>query len=221
MHDNHDTRRRRVLLLPLLFGSGVLVAIWQPVSLLELLDWGQRVTERPAVLVVIVLAMALLFAFGLPGSLAFWMIAPFQPPLLATALLVLGSVAGASGAYWVAGHLRRDWHPGGLAGRIVELLRSRGDLFAQLALRVLPGFPHAVVNFAGGALRLPLPEFLLAAVIGLTVKWAIYAKAAHGITDSLAAGTAIGAGTLLPLVILTGLLLLGGWYRRRVARGHA
>ncbi|MFU8817645.1 MAG: VTT domain-containing protein, partial [Pseudomonadales bacterium] len=127
-------------------------------------------------------------------------------------------VAGAGGARWVAAHLRRDWQPGEFARRVVELLRSRGDLFTQIALRVLPGFPHSVVNFAGGVLHLPLPGFLLAAVIGLSVKWAVYASAAYGISDSLAAGTAMRFETLLPLVILTGLLLLGGWYRRRLVK---
>jgi len=207
---------RRYWLLPVLGLMGLVLAAWQPVTLAELLDWGERITDRPLVIILIVVVVALLFTFGLPGSLGLWLIAPFQPPLEATLLLVVASVLGAAGAYLFAGHLHRDWQPGAFGARVIALLASRSDLLTQIALRVLPGFPHSVVNFAGGVLRLPLAGFLVAAVIGLGVKWAVYASAVHGLTDSLEAGAAVDAQTLLPLLVLTVMLLVGAWARRRL-----
>ncbi len=208
----------RLLLIPLLVITGLALAIWQPVGLVELLHWGQIVADRPLVIAAIVATMIVLFSFGLPGSLGLWMIAPFLPPLIATALLVSASVSGALGAYAVSSRLGSGWRPTGFALRMVAFLEKRGDLFTQTALRILPGFPHSVINFAGGVLSLPLLVFTTAAVIGLTIKWAVYATAIHGLADAVETGSAIQASTIAPLIILSILLLLGAWVRGRVKK---
>ncbi|BBI50854.1 hypothetical protein HORIV_32750 [Vreelandella olivaria] len=46
--------------------------------------------------------MAVTLAIGLPGSIGLWLIAPFYPPVIATAMLTLSSVVGALGAYQIA-----------------------------------------------------------------------------------------------------------------------
>jgi uncharacterized membrane protein YdjX (TVP38/TMEM64 family) len=203
-------------LLPLLIIAGLALAWWQPFGLVELLTWGRQVADSPLLLAAVVLAMVLLFSFGLPGTLGLWLIAPFQPPLIATGLLLIGSLGGAMGAYLFSNRLRGDWQPNGLAGRITDLLERRGDLMTQTALRALPGFPHSVINFAGGVLQLPLTVFLLSALIGLSIKWAVYASAVHGLAEAIEEGNAVQASTLAPLLILSALLLAGAWLKARV-----
>jgi len=206
----------RLLLIPVLVLLGLALAAWQPVGLVELLHYGQVVSEMPLVITAIIVVMIVLFSFGLPGSMGLWLIAPFQPPLVATVLLVFASVTGALGAYAVSNKLGAGWKPSGFGLRMVTLLEKRGDLFTQIALRVLPGFPHSVINFAAGVLLLPLLVFTVSAVIGLTIKWAVYASAIHGLADAVEAGSPIQASTIAPLIILSVLLLLGVWARGRV-----
>lgn len=195
---------------------GLSLIAWQPVGLTELLNWGRILSEVPALIVLVLLVMAVMFAFGLPGSLGLWLIAPFQPPLIATLLLLAASVMGALGGYALARRLRGDWRPEGVGGEVFGLLERRSDLMTQTALRVLPGFPHSVVNFAGGLLLLPLTVFTLSAVLGLGIKWAVYASAVHGLVDAVESGAAIHVGSLAPLLVLSLLLLGGAWAKSRM-----
>ncbi len=216
----HSTRHWRPLGLILLVLAGLAIAIWLPLELATLLDWGHRITDRPLAMLALVVLMAVLFTFALPGSLCLWLIAPFQPPVLATALLVTGSACGALGAYGLAARVGSDWRPDGLGGRIMKLLAERGDFLTQCALRILPGFPHSILNYAGGVLRLPLAGFIAATLLGLSVKWGVYASAVHGVVEAAETGDVVSATALLPLLLLTLLLLLGAWARQRVTGGQ-
>ncbi|MGY6554415.1 MAG: rhodanese [Wenzhouxiangella sp.] len=207
----------RLWLLPLLIVVGVGIGAVQPWGVDELLAFGRDLASNPWFLAVVVLTMIVLFSFGLPGSLGFWLIAPFQTPVVGTVLLLIGSVGGAFGAYRFSSRLRGDWEPEGFSSRIVRLLSRQGGVLTQTALRILPGFPHSVVNFAGGVLGLGLAGFLLAATIGLAIKWAVYASAVHGLVEAVEAGDALDFRTLLPLVVLSLLLMVGALAKRWVA----
>jgi len=218
---SEQARRHRYggwLLLGLLILGGAGLAVWigDPARLLAL---GDAIAGGPWATAALVVLMALMLTFALPGTLVLWLIAPFHPPLVSIALLLLGSVSGALGAYWFSGRVGdspRMAHS--RSRRLVKLLQRRGGLATQLALRVLPGFPHSMVNYAGGILRLPLRTFLLAAVLGLAVKWGVYATAVHEAADAVAAGEALHPQTLLPLFVLAALLLLGVVLQRWLAR---
>ena len=212
---------RKLLILPALIVMGLVLAVWQPVEMATVLDWGRRLSSRPELMALVVLVMALMFTFALPGSTFLWLIAPFQPPWIATAMLVLGSVSGAVGAHIMAGRLGQGWQPTPAAAKVFDLLSRRSDLLTQCALRILPGFPHSVVNYAGGVLKLPLPGFVFAATLGLTIKWAIYSSAVYGAVEAAEQGEAVNAMTLAPLFLLTVLLLIGAWFKRRVENRQA
>lgn len=206
------------LLLAVLVILGLVLAYWHTPELTQLLQWGDRIADRPVAIVTVVVLMAVLFTFALPGSLVLWVIAPFHPPVVSVIMLVIGSGAGALGAYRFSHRVGRRWSPGRHAERVVALLEQRSDLLTQTALRVLPGFPHSFVNYAGGVLELPLRNFLLAAVLGLTLKWGVYVTAVHGAVEAIETGDALRPSTLLPLFVLAGLLLLGGVTRRWLER---
>lgn len=202
------------LLLLAIVVAGLLVARWADPELAVLLEWGHALADRPWALVGVVIGMAVLFTFALPGSTGLWLIAPFHPPLLAVALLLAGSLPGALGAYGLSRRLGGRWTPGSRADRMVQLLSHRGDWLTQCALRTLPGFPHSFVNYAAGVLSLPVGPFLLAAAVGLTIKWGVYAYAIRGAVEALEAGEALRPQTVLPLFLLAVLLLLGALARR-------
>ncbi|TVP81741.1 VTT domain-containing protein [Thioalkalivibrio sp.] len=207
-----------VLLLLTLVAVGLVLATWHARDLTVLLEKGEQIADRPAAMVAVVVLMIVLFAFALPGSLGLWLIAPFHPPVVSVAMLLVGSVLGALGAHTVSHRLGKRWSPGASAERLVEFLSHRSDLLTQSALRVLPGFPHSFVNYAGGVLGLPRGTFLLAALLGLTVKWGVYATAVHGAVEAIETGDALQPQTVLPLFVLAALLLLGGLVRKRIER---
>jgi uncharacterized membrane protein YdjX (TVP38/TMEM64 family) len=207
-----------VLLLLALVLTGLLLAWWHTHDITVLLAWGNRIADHPVAMVAVVVLMAVLFALALPGSLVFWLIAPFHPPLVSVIMLVAGSVAGSWGAHALSGRLGHRWSPGKKAERMVKLLSHRSDMLTQSALRVLPGFPHSFVNYAAGVLALPRRTFLVAALLGLTVKWGVYATAVYGAVEAIETGDAVQLVTLLPLFALAALLLLGGAARRWMER---
>jgi uncharacterized membrane protein YdjX (TVP38/TMEM64 family) len=216
-HNSSQARRRMLLVLLLALGIGL--SAWQPVSAGELLAWGREIATRPMFIALVLLAMITMFAFGLPGSLGMWVIAPFLPPLLAISLLLLASVVGALSAYRVGRHLGGAWQPGTLSHRVIGLLQRQGGLLTQTALRVLPGFPHVAINFPAGFLRLPILTFVVAAVLGLGPKWTVYVLAIQGIVDTLESGGGIRFSVLAPLVALSLLLLGGHWLKHRLTAG--
>ncbi|MGY6587171.1 MAG: VTT domain-containing protein [Wenzhouxiangella sp.] len=209
-------RNKTIWLIPLLVLAGLGLSAWQPFGLSDLLDWGRLISDMPLVIAGILLVMVIMFTFGLPASFGLWLIAPFQPPVVSTLLLVIASVLGALGGYLVSRRLRGDWKPTGFSRKVVDLLEKRSDWATQMALRILPGFPHSVVNFAGGLLLLPLTIFLLSATIGLTIKWAVYATAVYGLVDAVESGDAIEASAIVPLIVLSALLIAGAVWRSRL-----
>ncbi|WP_240609917.1 TVP38/TMEM64 family protein [Billgrantia endophytica] len=195
--------------------------IWHSPDFVAIKHWAEEVSHHPVVVIGVILVMAVTLAFGLPGSIGLWLIAPFYPPLVATPMLILGSLGGALGAYHLAARIGDRWNPRGLTRKIMRMLEQRSDFLTQCALRVLPGFPHSVINFAAGLRRLPLRTFVIAAVVGLGIKWAVYASAIHGALEAVAKEEdIISADIVLPLVALAVLLLIGAWMRRRVEEGR-
>lgn len=188
--------------------------VWRPDDIERLLAWGDRIADAPGIIVGLILLQALMLVFALPASAVVWLVAPFHEPLTAVAILLSGSLLGAAGAYWMAGRLG----PGEWARehRAFRLLRRNSDGLTQLALRMLPGFPHFVINYAAGALRLPLRTFFLAAFLGLGFKWGIYCTAIYGVVEAEYPGEAIRLNTVMPLIILAAFLLVGTWARGRL-----
>ncbi|MCE8013387.1 TVP38/TMEM64 family protein [Billgrantia desiderata] len=193
------------------------VWFWHSPDLTAIRHWVEQTSHHPLVVIGVMLTMAVTLAVGLPGSIGLWLIAPFYPPHIATPMLILGSVSGALGAYYLAARVGERWNPKGLTRKIMEMLTKRGDLLTQCALRVLPGFPHSVINYAAGLCRLPLSTFVMAAALGLGIKWAVYASAIHSGLQAVSRGDDfITLDLILPLIALALLLLVGAWMRRRV-----
>ncbi|SDL72001.1 Uncharacterized membrane protein YdjX, TVP38/TMEM64 family, SNARE-associated domain [Franzmannia pantelleriensis] len=219
---NDEVREARGHWRLVAIGASILMAvllwIWQSPDLSAFRQWADEASHHPLTMLAVMAVMAVTLAVGLPGSIGLWLIAPFHPPWVATLMLILGSVTGALGAYWLAATFRQRYTPKGLTRRIMFVMSRRSDALTQCAFRVLPGFPHSVINYAAGLLHLPLRTFVVAAVIGLGVKWAVYASAIHGALEAVETGDALSVDVILPLLALAALLLLGAGVRRAVER---
>jgi uncharacterized membrane protein YdjX (TVP38/TMEM64 family) len=203
--------RFRLAAITMLVIGGLILTLWQPSFFDELLARGQELAGKPWAAVALVGLLAALLALALPGSLMVLVFAPLYPPAVATALLTTGGVIGAWAAYLIARWARAG--PVSDNRAVILLLARRGDFLTQLGLRVMPAFPHSVVNYGAGILGLPLPTFLTAAALGLAIKWYIYSVAIHAL---LAAGNGedpLGPRTAAPLFLLAVLLLAGAFVR--------
>ena len=195
--------------------------IWQPVPIYTLLEWGEGVSRHPAAMLGLVLFQSLMLIFALPGTLMLWVVAPIYQPPVATLMLTAGSVTGAMGAYWISRSLTGSPPSEDSSGRVVTLLRRRGDLLTQLVLRILPGFPHSVINYAAGLLGLPFKIFVSAALLGLTVKWLVYTSAVHALVEVGTGAEKLGVDSVTPLLILAIFVGVGAWVKNRIQAGRS
>lgn len=193
------------------------VWLWHDPDFAALRQWVEAMSHHPLVIISVILTMAVTLSLGLPGSIGLWLIAPFYPPLAATPMLIIGSVGGALGGYHLAWKFGQRWKPSNFMRKIMDMLTERSDLMTQCALRVLPGFPHSVINYAAGLCQLRRSTFVIAATLGLGIKWAVYSSAIYGGLQAVAGeDEALSFSILLPLIALALLLLLGAWMRRRI-----
>jgi len=206
-------RRQAVLIFVLV--SAVAVAMWDPVPLPQLLQWGAQFSADPWVIAVIIVLQAVLYALALPGTAVLFLVAPFHPLLTSVAILLSGSLLGALAAYFLASYLGESWRPRRGAW-LIELLRTRSDFFTQCALRMLPVCPHWAINYGAGIIRVPLPSFIAAAVLGLVVKWTLYSWVVQDASSAAQAGEGFDLHNLWPLLVLAILLIIGGIVRRRM-----
>lgn len=99
--------------------------------------------------------------------------------------------------------------------RLFLLLEKHADFPALLALRLLPAFPHSVINYGAGVLRLPVAAFLAAAALGLGVKSFLYASVIYPVAQAEFSEFA-RMDTVLALLGLALLVVAGRAFRRRV-----
>jgi uncharacterized membrane protein YdjX (TVP38/TMEM64 family) len=166
----------------------------------------------PAALVAL---QVLLFTFGLPGSAVLWLAAPLYAPPAATAILTAGGCLGALAAHGFASGLTGASQQRLQASPGYRILQRESDFLVLCALRLAPGFPHSVINYAAGMLRVRRAPFIASAAIGFGVKSWLYATVIHG---ALAAGRPadlLAPAALWPLVALVAVVLLARVLLRR------
>jgi uncharacterized membrane protein YdjX (TVP38/TMEM64 family) len=193
----------------------VLVAVGVALDLLGIVDWRVALEWArghsgewwlPA---GIVLAQLALYTFAQPGSALFWVAALLYPPPAATLILTAGGTTGALGAHLFSHHLTRRAAAEVRGRRLFHLLERQGDFFTLCALRVLPGMPHSVLNYASGILGLPLPRFLAASAVGLALKSYFYTVAVDRAIGAVRPADLVRLDVLGPLFAIALFLLLG------------
>lgn len=205
---------------------GVLAALGLAAQALDLIDWrialdlARDHAERWWLPPALLLLQVALFAFGLPGSAVLWLAAPLYPPAAAAAILTAGGCGGALAAHALARRLSGDALARVRAGRGFRVLQREGDFLVLCALRLAPGMPHSVINYASGVLNLRLVPFLGSSALGFGLKSFLYSSVIHGAlsadrpADLLAPGV---LGTLVGSVVVS--LAARAWMRRRHGPG--
>jgi ribosomal subunit interface protein len=216
----------RLALLAALIAAGVALEALGVVDWRLALEWARDRAVGWQLAAAIVAAQFVLYTFAQPGSALFWVAALVYPPGAATLILTAGGTSGALGAYLLARRLARLDPERLHRRRLYRMLARQGDFFTLCALRVLPGMPHSVINYASGMLALPLARFLPATALGLAAKSWLYASALYGLAGAESPAALMRAQVLVPLVLIALLLFAGRFaidlrQRAPAALGHA
>jgi uncharacterized membrane protein YdjX (TVP38/TMEM64 family) len=208
------------LSLFILVAAGVIVAINADIDWQQMINAARGYTHYWWMAPALVALQILLFTFALPGSLILWIVAPLYPPVTGTIILVTGSTLGALTAYLFAQWKVLGWAKWIQKSHIFKLLNNRSNFLTSCALRTMPNFPHSVINYGSGLLRIPIGPFLASAVIGLSLKSFLYCKAIYSAASAINLSEIIRLNTLGPLVIVTLLVVVAEYLRLRWWRAH-
>ena len=159
--------------------------------------------------VILVLLQVLLFTFALAGTVFLWVAAVLFPPFTASIILAAGATLGGVSAYFFSAKLSDEWVHRVENSHIYRVLHKQDNFFALLAMRIMPAFPHGLVNYSSGILKTNLAHFIPATFIGIGFKSYIYAPIIYGAAGGASLNDLIDIATIGPLVLLS-LVILGG-----------
>jgi len=157
----------------------------------------------------LILIQAALYTFALAGSYALWIVAPLYTPVMATLVLAGGGMLGAISAYLFSQYLSEEWIQRVERSRSYRLLNEHNNFFTCFALRIMPGFPHGLINYSSGMLKTPLTRFILASVAGFSLKFYIYSSLVHSAASAATHESSVSIVDIWPLAALSLFLLAG------------
>ena len=154
--------------------------------------------------IVLIAGYAVGCMFALPASVFVISAGVIWGWKLGSLYAIAGGFLGAVGAYFVAlflgeGLLDRF----GSVGRAVRKQVEHSGFTKMLIVRLIPGPPFAIWNFAAGVARMRFRDYALATFLGLIPSHIIFAYCA----DSLVNGTMSEGDALKRLAIVCGLLI--------------
>jgi len=168
--------RIRLMLVTLLILSGIAMQVNGYTDIPRLVGIARELTQHWWLILVLILLQAVLFSFALAGSLFLWIAAPLYPPPMAALILAAGGTLGGLGAYWFAGYLTEDWRHRIEKSRTYRLLKAQDNFLTMFSMRIFPAFPHSIVNYSAGMLKARLGQFVVAALLGISIKSYLYAS---------------------------------------------
>ena len=195
--------RIKLLLIVLLVTLGVYLEISGWLDARQVLEVARGYAQHWWLILILILAQTILFTFALAGSLFLWVAAPLYPPPVATFILAAGGTLGGLGAYYFSEYLTADWRHRIENSRSYKLLHAQDNFFTLFAMRVFPAFPHSVVNYSAGILKARLSHFILAAILGISIKSYVYAQVIYSASTSLSLDVLLDVWIVGPLVLLS------------------
>lgn len=207
--------RNRLIIAAVLIAIGLgleFAGLFEPRQWLEL---ARGYTQHWWLILILILAQAVLFTFALAGSVFLWIAAPLYPPPVAAFILASGGTLGGLGAYFFSRYLTVDWKQRIENSRSYRILHRSENFFTLFAMRVFPAFPHSLVNYSAGILNARLDHFIVAAILGISIKSYVYARVIYAAGSSFSLEILLDVWILGPLILLSALGLLGMYLQSR------
>ena len=203
------THIKKLLIVAVLITAGILLNFYGLLDATKILVVAREYTDHWWLVVVLILLQMVLFTFALAGSLVFWVAAPLYPPVMATFILAAGATLGGIGAYFFSGYMTDEWIKKIENSHAYKLLHKQDNFFTLFALRVFPAFPHSLVNYSSGVLKVKLTHFIAAAFLGVGIKSYVYADIIYNLTTTASIEDLLNISTVLPLVLLSAITFIG------------
>ena len=195
--------------MALMISAGILLEFAGLLDAEKMLGIAREYSDRWWLVLVLILLQTVLFTFALAGSFFLWIVAPLYPPAMAAFILAAGGTLGGISAYFFSGRLTDDWISRIENSHTYRLLHKQDNFFALFALRVFPAFPHSLVNYSSGILKVKLSHFILAAISGLAIKSYIYSVVIYNAASSASIDDLLDISTYGPLILLSMISLAG------------
>jgi uncharacterized membrane protein YdjX (TVP38/TMEM64 family) len=207
---------KKLAIVALLITLGLALEVAGLLDARQLLAVARGYAQHWWLIPVLILAQAVLFTFALAGSIFLWIVAPLFSPAMATFILAAGGTLGGLGAYLFSKYLTEEWTTKIRNSRSYRLLQAQDNFLSLFAMRVFPAFPHSLVNYSSGILKVNLSHFVLAAALGIAIKSYVYARVIYSASSSLSLDMLLDISVLGPLVLLAVVSALGVYINYRI-----
>ena len=197
----------KLIILIILISLGVALQLTGTVDAERLITVARQYADHWWLAVLLVVIQAVLFTFAMAGSSMLWIIAALFTPVISTVIIAAGTTLGAVSAYLFSERLSDEWTQKIKYSRIYQLLQTESNFFTLFALRVMPGFPHSVINYSSGILKIKFINFIPAAIAGTAIKTYVYSVLIYNATTPGALTSTIDLSTVWPLLVLSLLIL--------------
>ena len=209
---------KKLIIIVLLVAVGLALEFAGLLDAEKMLQVARGYADQWWLVLVLILLQAVLFTFALAGSFFLWIAAPLYPPPMATFILAAGGTLGGIGAYWFSRRLTDDWIARIESSHTYRFLHKQDNFFTLFAMRVFPAFPHSLVNYSSGMLKVNLVQFIVAAILGISIKSYVYAQVIYGATTSASLDELMQLSTFGPLILISLLSLLGLLVKSKLGR---
>jgi len=200
-------RHYKLIILVILVGLGLALQQTGAIDLQGLIILARQYADRWWMGVLLVVIQTVLFTFAMAGSSIVWITAAIFTPVTLTFIITSGTTLGGISAYLFSERLSEEWTKNIKFSRIYQLLYKESNFFTLFALRVMPGFPHSVINYSCGILKTRLIHFIPAAIAGTAIKTYIYSVVIYKVTTPDTLTGTINLSSVWPLMALSMLIL--------------
>jgi phospholipase D1/2 len=208
-----------IIILILLFAAA---AAWKWTPLADLIDihklatWAASLRQSPARHFYILSAYLIGSVLVVPITVLILITALVFGPTIGSLYSLAGCLIGAAVTYMIGFFLGQDFvrKIAGAKWQRLERKIGQSGIIAVATLRLLPVAPFTVVNIVAGAFRVPLRDYILGSLLGLTPGILVTNLFAHQFENAVRNP---GIGTVLILTALVGITAIGTtWLKRRL-----
>jgi len=200
---------KALLILAVLVVAGIVLQFSGMLDPREMIATAREYSDHWWLAVLLVLLQVILFTFALAGSTFLWVAATLYPPVTAALILASGAMLGGLSAYFFSQKLTDEWIHKVENSKVYRLLQKEDNFFTLFALRIMPAFPHALINYSAGILQVKLVPFMIAAFLGIGIKSYVYAKVIYQATTTGSFAELLDFATFGPLLIVSAVILIG------------
>jgi uncharacterized membrane protein YdjX (TVP38/TMEM64 family) len=198
----------KLLILILLVAFGIALQLSGCFDPLRLVTAARQYADQPWLIVLLVVVQTILFTIAAPGSSLVWVSAALYPPGASVWIITAGTTLGSITAYMFSAHLSYDWARKIESSNIYRLLQKESGFLTLFAFRLMPGFPHSIINYSSGILKVKFINFIPAAFAGTAIKAYIYSELIYNVTTPGSMTRSIDLATVWPLLVLSLLILI-------------